>query len=117
MGMDTTIATPIDANEISICASVLSPNRLRLLKKKLNASTKTCISSSPQTSSAPWSDRPLDEDQRDVDDDREQDREHPGADELGLEAGLDRVEDRLPQPACADASGHRREADGGDGGD
>ena len=35
-------------------------------------------------------------------DQRQQHRQHPGGDQLRLEAGLDGVEDRLAQPADAD---------------
>ena len=88
------MAMPIAANETSRCDTVLDPIRLRLLKKKVKASTNACMSHRPEAAAAPGRDQPLDQDEQQVGDDREQHRERARGDELGLEAGLDRVEDR-----------------------
>ena len=45
------------------------------------------------------------------------DRERPGSDDLGLEVGLERVEDRPPEPFGKHERGDRREADRRDGRD
>src|SRR5947209_4900707 len=112
-----TSATPTEANDTARCDTVLLPIRLRLLKKKLKASTKSCMSGGLETAPAPRRDRALDEDEQQVDDDREQHGQRASGDELGLEAGLDGVEDRRAETAGADIcrdGGQRDRRHGGD---
>src|SRR5437660_181033 len=116
-GIAIAMATAMEASETHRWASVFSRNRLRLLKKKVNAWPKTDTSRSSQPPPAPGRDCALDHDQNEVGDQGEQDREDAGADELGLEAGLDGVEDRLAQAPGADERSHGGETDRGHGRD
>src|ERR1700756_5274786 len=96
-------------NDNSRCASALDPNRFRLSKKKVMGSL-LCMSGGRQASAAPGGDGALGEYEQKVEQDRQQDRHGPGGDELGLEAALDGLKDRLPATPRARGGGGRRPA-------
>src|SRR5215211_6768241 len=110
-GIATARASPIAAPASSRCSTVLSPIKLRLLNRNWIASTNVCMSGFP--GSRPGRQAALQQHEERVGDQREQYREQAGGDELGLESALDRVEDRLSEPADADERGNRGKADRG----
>src|SRR5215211_4366557 len=113
--MATAMATPTAAPDSWRCSTVLSKIRLRLSNRNWMASTNVCTSGPPRP--RPRRQDAFEQDEQSVGHQRQQHRQQSCGHELRLEPALDRVEDRLPQPADADEGGDRGEADRRHGGD
>src|ERR671935_570290 len=113
--MAMTIATPREARDSQMCSTVLSQISPGLSNRNSMALPKVFTSRPPR--SQPRREQALEQDEQAVGHQRERDGEDAGRHELRLEAALDRVEDRLAEPAHADEGGDRGEADRRDGRD
>src|SRR4051812_19565717 len=114
-GIAITQATPSEASDSHTCSTVLSQINPVLSNRNWMAFSK--VFTSRPLRSQPRGEQALEEDERGVRHERKRDGQEACADELRLEAALDRVEDRLAQAAHADEGGHGREADRRDRGD
>src|SRR4051794_16986859 len=108
-GIAMTVATARDARDSQMCSTVLSQISPVLSPRNWIAFSKVFTSRPPR--SQPRGEQALDHDQQGVGHQRQRDREEAGGDELSLEAALDRVEDRLAEPAHADERRDGGEAD------
>src|SRR5512132_4361718 len=113
--MATTMATPSEASDSQMCSTVLSQISPGLSNRNSIALPKVFMSRPPRPE--PRGKHPLEQDEQGVGHQRERDGEEAGRHELRLEAALDRVEDRLTEPADADEGSDRGEADRRDGRD
>src|SRR5918997_2711453 len=108
-GIARTIATPIAAPDNARCSTVLSQIRPGLSKMNSIASTKVCTSGPPRPD--PGRQAALEQHEQGVGGKRKQHRKQARGHELRLEPALNRVEDRLSEPAHADERGDRGKAD------
>src|SRR5919109_3055289 len=108
-GMASARATPTAAPESWMCSTVLS--RIRLVLSNRNSIALPKVSTSRPPRSGPRGEPALEQDEQGVRNQRQRHGQQAGGDELGLETALDRVEDRLAEPADADEGGDGRQAD------
>src|SRR6266498_1310904 len=114
-GIAIAMATPTAAPDSQMCSSVLFPISPRLSNRNSIALPKVFTSRPPR--SHPRGELALEQDEQRVRDQRERDGQETGGHELGLEPALDRVEDRLAQPAHAYERRDGGQADRGHRGD